>query len=152
MCLRTVNTAQGRGRRGCRHTEPAQHDAGRGQGSAGLHRVMLAEGRAQQGCCFSPLLRGQEISEYSSGHADELTHFFRYASFFSFGSTLLHGLKTSHNALATEPPEGLSCLESPTPEGRESHVSERDGSFPGDTLLFHSDTGNMTFKMGPVRS
>lgn len=76
-----------------------------------LYRVTLAEGRAQQDCCFLHL-QGKGMSEYSSETCRRAKHPFPATSVFSFRSTLLHGLKTSHNALAAELPEGLSCLES----------------------------------------
>ena len=145
MCLcHGKHVAQGRGRRSCRNNrDSVQSDAGRGQGSAGVPLPSTLP-------TLPSVLWGQETSEYSSGTTRRAKH--TSTSFFSFGSTLSHGLKTSHDALAAESPEGLSCLESSTPQGRESHISERDSSSPGDTSLFHSDTGSMTFKMGPVCS
>lgn len=144
----------------CRGKHMAQGREGGGVAAVTeiLYRVTLAEGRAQQGCCFPAryqlcprYFEGRKHLNIAQGQPEELNTLLLLHS--SVLEALCHmALKTSHDALAAESPEGLSCLKSSTPQGRESHISERDSSSPGDTSLFHSDTGNMTFKMGPVCS
>lgn len=127
-----------------------REEAGPPLGHSGiLYRVTLAEGRAQQDCCFLHLQgKGNEFN-IAQRHAEELNTF-PATSVFCLRSTLLHGLKLHTMPWQLSFQKVCPAYRVPPLKVMKA-TSQRDGSSPGDTLFFHSD-GNMTFKMGPVCS
>lgn len=90
-----------------------------------LYRVTLAEGRAQQDCCFLHL-QGKGMSEYSSETCRRAKHFSCYFSLLLCEALCYMALKP-HNALAAELQKVCPAYRVPPLKVMKA-TSQRDGS------------------------